>query len=130
MKLVVDTNVLLAVALNQPVKEQLVTATQGAQLVSPSILPYELGNAMSALVKRKGLRRSEALTAWEMVAVVQVELLEVDIGAALELAIESGIYAYDAYFLQCAVQTGCPLLTLDGQMQRVAKDLHLRILEA
>ena len=52
MKYVVDTNVLLAVALGEPEKEWLVEATDGCELVAPEVLPYEIANAISALLKR------------------------------------------------------------------------------
>jgi hypothetical protein len=39
------------------------------------------------------------------------------------------IYAYDAYFLQCALETKAPLLTLDGGMKRVAKLLDITVVE-
>ncbi|MGC8542159.1 MAG: type II toxin-antitoxin system VapC family toxin [Phycisphaerae bacterium] len=52
------------------------------------------------------------------------------IRVALALAVRNGIYAYDGYFLQCAIQSGCPLLTLDQRMRRVARELDVGIVEA
>jgi len=39
------------------------------------------------------------------------------------------IYAYDAYFLQCSLETKCPLLTLDGGMKRLAEQLEITLVE-
>ncbi len=38
-------------------------------------------------------------------------------------------YAYDVYFLQCALHLSCPLITLDTRMKQVAYDLNIKVLE-
>jgi hypothetical protein len=43
------------------------------------------------------------------------------------LATDCGIYAYDAYVLQCARSLSHPLLTLDAHMRRVAAELKINI---
>jgi len=53
----------------------------------------------------------------------------VDICAALKIAAEQNIYAYDAYFLQCARVYSLPLLTLDKRMKQVAVELGIQVLE-
>jgi predicted transcriptional regulator len=65
---------------------------------------------------------------------VKVEILlhilrHTDIKSALGIAIRFNLYAYDAYFLECAKNLHCPLLTLDLGMQRVAKEMGITILE-
>ena len=129
MKLVADTNTFLAVALNEPEKAWLVDVTQGCDLVAPRVLPYEVGNALSALVKRNALLAQQALDVWDAVARIPVELADLDIRAALLLAVRCGVYAYDAYFLQCALETRCPLLTLDEGMKQVAGKLDIKLVE-
>ncbi|MCD4764328.1 MAG: toxin-antitoxin system, toxin component, PIN family protein [Desulfobacterales bacterium] len=39
------------------------------------------------------------------------------------------MYAYDAYFLECADNLRSPLLTLDRGMKRIAKEMGIAILE-
>ena len=53
----------------------------------------------------------------------------IDISQSLKLAMDFNIYAYDAYFLQCAINQSCPLLTLDKGMKKVAKQLNIQLLE-
>ena len=130
MRMVADTNVLLAVALDEPEKSLLVRATQGAELISPNVLHFEIGNALSALVKKKSIHAAQAMEAWDVIGKIRISLLEVEIRAALALAVEENIYAYDGYFLQCSIQSGCALLTLDQRMRRVAKNLNIRLVEA
>ncbi|ARU58321.1 VapC toxin [Oleiphilus messinensis] len=98
-------------------------------LHSPEILPYEIGNALSAIVKRKQLTQNEAMQAIELAQAIPVRLVQVDINKALELALKFNIYAYDAYFLQCALSLSCSLLTLDKKMKEVAKQLNIVVLE-
>jgi predicted nucleic acid-binding protein len=107
----------------------LVDVTKGCDLVAPAVLPYEVGSVLSALVKRKEIRQEQVPQAWDTIAGIPVELSEVDARAALLLAVRTGTYAYDAYFLQCALETCCPLLTLDEGMRRVAKELKIKLVE-
>jgi predicted nucleic acid-binding protein len=60
---------------------------------------------------------------------IPVRLLAVDIQEALRLAIELNIYAYDAYFLQCAMALSSPLITLDNRMKKVAAEFGIEVLE-
>jgi predicted nucleic acid-binding protein len=39
------------------------------------------------------------------------------------------MYAYDAYFLECASGLRLPLLTLDRGMKSVARELGIEVLE-
>jgi predicted nucleic acid-binding protein len=61
--------------------------------------------------------------------VIPVELADLDIRAALLLACGHGLYAYDAYFLQCALEKRCPLLTLDRRLKRIATELNINLVE-
>jgi predicted nucleic acid-binding protein len=129
MKYVADTSAFLAVVLEEPEKAWLIEVTKGCELVAPSILPFEVGNALSALVKRHALAAEQAATAWDAIAGIPVELAELDVRAALVLACGVGLYAYDAYFLQCALEKRCPLLTLDRGLKRMAKAMNITLVE-
>lgn len=129
MDIVADTNVFLAVSLNEPEKDRIVRLTTGASVTAPEILPYEIGNALSAMVKRKKLTETEALVAEKAASQIPARMVSVDIQASLQIAIENNIYAYDAYFLQCARMYSLPLLTLDKRMKQVAIDIGIQVLE-
>jgi len=92
-------------------------------------LPYEVGNALSAMVKRGKLTEPEALEVEKPVGQIPVRLVSADIHGSLQLALEHDIYAYDAYFLHCAQALSCPLLTLDRRMKQVAARLEIKVLE-
>ena len=129
MNIITDTNIFLAVVLNEPEKAHIIAQTSNCKLLSPEILPYEIGNALSAIVKRKQLTTEQALRAIELADAIPVRLIQPDIKSALELALRFNIYAYDAYFLQAALSLNCPLLTLDKKMKEVAKQLNIVVLE-
>ena len=129
MNVVADTNIFLAIALNEPPKEHIIEVTSGAVLSAPEILPYEIGNALSAMTKRGRISKAEALAAEKAANLIPVRLVNIDIQKALELAIEHDIYAYDAYFLLCAKSLAQFLMSLDGRMKQVARDLGIDVLE-
>ena len=129
MKIVADTNTFLATALNEPEKEAIISLTAGHELVAPEVLHFEIGNALSAMVKRGRLSREEALQAYDMAQKVPVELRGIDIRKALGIASQRKIYAYDAYFLECAQAVHGPLLTLDGSLKKVAVTMGIKLLE-
>ena len=47
----------------------------------------------------------------------------------LDIAIQYNIYAYDAYFLECALSLRSPLLTLDRQMKGIAQKIGIQVME-
>ena len=129
MSIISDTNIFLAVILYEPERDRIIQITSGIDLSAPEILPYEIGNALSAMLKRGQLGDKEALAAQKATNKIPVRLLAVDIQEALRLAIEFNIYAYDAYFLQCAMALSSPLITLDNRMKKVATELGVEVLE-
>jgi len=129
MKMVADTNTFLAVALDEPEKPQLVRLTSGHELVAPAILPFEIGNALAGMFKKGAILAEHVLAVWETVQAIPVELRELDMPAALRLAVRFRVYAYDAYFLECALSCRLPLLTLDRGMKHIACELSIPVVE-
>jgi len=129
MKIIADTNTFIAVALNEPEKNLIIRLTGSYDLVSPEVLPFEIGNALTAMLKKGSLQADEVASSWEIVQHIPVDLRRINIKSALKIAIEFNIYAYDAYFLECADNLRSPLLTLDRGMKRIAKEMGIAILE-
>jgi predicted nucleic acid-binding protein len=129
MKIVADTNTFIAVALNEPEKDMIIRLAEGCDLVAPEVLPFEVGNALAALMKRNVLNADEVIAAWDMVQNIPVDLRRIDIRAAIKVATQYNIYAYDAYFLECALDIRSPLLTLDRMMKKTAREIGIQIME-
>jgi predicted nucleic acid-binding protein len=129
MEIVADASAFLAVVLNESDREWIVNKTIKAKLVAPEILPYEIGNAMMAMVKRGRLVGQEAIEAYGISQRIAVKLLPVRIQDAMQIAIRFNMYAYDAYYLQCCVERAAPLITLDARMRATAKILNINVVE-
>jgi predicted nucleic acid-binding protein len=129
MKIIADTNTFIAVALNEPEKGKIIELTEGHDLIAPDVLPSEIGNALTAMMKKNALKKEEVVSAWEIVQQIPVDLRHTKIKSALSIAIKYNLYAYDAYFLECAENLRSPLLTLDVGMQMVAREIGISILE-
>lgn len=127
MQVVADTNTFLAVSLNEPERNQIIEQTRGHELIAPDVLFYEIGNALSALVKKNLLGKESVHAVWETTLKIPVEIQEVDIKTSLTVAAQHVIYAYDAYFLDCALKNNAPLLTLDNGLKQVARQLNIRV---
>ncbi len=127
--LVIDTSALLAVLLNEPARPALISATDGYGLVGAPTLPWEVGNALVAGFRRKRLSASQVREAWASYQTVPVRLAEINAEHALEIALEAGLYAYDAYVLETASAERLPLLTLDRGLERTAHRLGLKMRE-
>jgi len=129
MKIIADTNTFIAVALNEPEKDLIIQLTEGCELVAPEVLPFEIGNALTAMMKKSVLQADEVASSWEIVQHIPVDLRHIDIKSALKIATKFNIYAYDAYFLECAGSLRSPLLTLDRGMKMIAREIGITILE-
>lgn len=129
MDLSVDTSVIMAVILNEPSKPFLLDRTRDAELQSPPTLPWEVGNGLSALFKRDRISLGQAKAALESYRRIPIRLAEVDLEVAVTLAKDHGIYAYDAYVLECALRYRTPLLSLDHAQCEVARKLGIDVIE-
>jgi predicted nucleic acid-binding protein len=120
IELVIDTSAVLAVLLREPERDGIIAVTRGATLLAAPTLPWEIDNALVALIRRRRLTGRAAQQAWQSFQQIPVRLVDVDVGEALEMAEALGLYAYDAYVLEAARTQRVPLLSLDRQLQRAA----------
>lgn len=128
-QLVIDASAILAVVLGEPERDALIAGTKGVDLLAPGSVTWEIGNALSAGLKRQRLSLAEAQAAWASLERIPWRQCEVDVGRALELAAERRIYAYDAYLLEAAGRFRLPLLTLDAGLARSARAIGVSLWE-
>jgi len=114
MNLVVDTSVILAVITNENHKKELVEVSKGVDLIAPPALHWEIGNAFSAMFKRNKTSLEKALVALAAYRQIPIRFYDVKLDTAIKLSSKLNVYAYDAYFIVCALRNKCPLITLDG----------------
>jgi predicted nucleic acid-binding protein len=129
MEIVSDASAFLAVALNETDREWVIARTTGCNIISPEVLPYEIGNALIA-VRRKGrLNDREVLRAFDISQRISVRLVPVKIDGAIEIALRFNIYAYDGYYLQCCIEHRLPLISLDSRMCGIAENLGIKVVQ-
>lgn len=129
MNLVVDTSVLIAVIANEPEKSALIERTQGATLLAPASVHWEIGNAFSAMLKRGRITVEQAQEALSVYHRIPVRFLDVELENAMALVHQLGIYAYDAYIIAAARNQRCSLLALDRGLIHAAKRVDVDVLE-
>jgi predicted nucleic acid-binding protein len=129
MVVVIDTSALIAVLISEPERAGIVKATQGVDLVAPASVHWEVGNALSALLKRRRASLAQAQQALTAYSSIPIRLLDVDLALALEIASEHALYAYDAYLITCSLSQRAPLLTLDRGLARAATAAGTQLLE-
>jgi len=81
------------------------------------------------MFKRHRISLSEAKTAVETYKRIAIRLTAIDLGQALDLSHQLGIYAYDAYVIACSLQYRSPLLAVDGGLRDAARQVGVEVLE-
>ena len=129
MDIVIDTSSLIAVIFGEPERTKIVEITTGNTLIGPGSIPWEIGNAFSAMFKQDRLKLDEARKALSIFESIPLRYVEPDFFNALKLSKKTNMYAYDAYFLDCAIRYKSPLLTLDRKLMVAAQNIHVETLE-
>lgn len=97
----------------------------GMVLLVPSTFWYEVANALWVAVRRQRLSQEVAEQALGVLRDFFFEEVGPDPGACLNTALQHEISAYDAAYLQVAVDTGSPLWTVDRALIRAGGRLNV-----
>jgi len=81
------------------------------------------------MFKRNRISLDQALSAIEAFENIPIQLCEINLNYSVELAHVLGIYAYDAYFIECAQTYKSPLLSLDNGLVEAATKLGIKSIE-
>ncbi len=129
LKIVIDTSVIIAVIANEPEKEEIIKVTEGANLLAPSSVYWEVGNAFSAMFRRGRTDFKKVKQALTIFKKIPIRFVDVELEHSLKVAKETNSYCYDAYLLRCSQKYHAPLITLDKKLLNIAKALSLEIVE-
>ncbi|HNS91194.1 MAG TPA: type II toxin-antitoxin system VapC family toxin [Deltaproteobacteria bacterium] len=127
--IVIDTSALIAVLVGEPERSRIINLTTGKTLIGPGSIPWEVGNAFSVMFKHNRLSLDEARKGFAIFESIPLRLIKPDFVNALELSRQTGMYAYDAYMLDCAVRHKAPLLTLDRKLKAAAEEIDIEVME-
>ena len=129
MNLVVDASVLLAVLTSEPERGKLIELTQDIDLIAPASVHWEVGNALSNMMKRGRITAIQAKGVLKNYEKIPIRFVEVSLQEAIDVSAKQHIYAYDAYLVVCARDQRCRLISLDKALLRAAKDSGVTTVE-
>ena len=129
MDIVIDTSALIAVIVGEPERDSIVEFTTGNTLIGPGSIPWEVANTFSAMFKQNRLTIDEAQKGLVIFDSIPLRYIKPDFVKALRISKQVNVYAYDAYFLDCAIRHKAPLLTLDRKLKTAAQNLNVEIME-
>ena len=115
---VVDASVVAALAFGEPEAEEATALLADSNLVAPTLLRYELSNTAWKKTKRHPAKASLIAAGLSLAGEIDIEYVDVDYGAVLDLALEQNVTAYDASYLWLARTLKAPLATFDARLKR------------
>jgi predicted nucleic acid-binding protein len=128
MEIIVDASAIMAVIVKEPERDLVINLTKNAAIISPNMVDYEIANGLTKMMKKKIIEKERMINAFEYFKRIHIKTIPIDIKSALKIAWNYNIYAYDACYLESAVRLNLPLLTFDGAMIRIGKELGISIL--
>ncbi len=129
MKLVIDTSVLIAVLVSEPERNRIISLTQDTDLLAPQSVHWEIGNALSAMIKRQRISLDQAYKAINAYGKIPIRFVDVDLIKAIEIASRYELYVYDAYLIVCAMNQRCAMMSLDQELIKAAKNAGVAVVE-
>lgn len=129
MTLVVDASVLLAVLMSEPERPKIVELTRDVDLIAPASVHWEVGNALSSMLKRGRLDLSQAESVLKNYEKIPIRFVEVSLHDSIRISSDRKIYAYDAFLIACARDQRCRLISLDKALLQASVDSGIQIVE-
>ena len=106
---------------------------QGDTAVAPSFWPHEVLNALLVGEKRKRISKELVRSFLDDLATLPIVLEQFPAGVVFDriqrLSREHGLSAYDAAYLDLALDSGLPLATLDEDLVRACKKGRARVVQ-
>jgi predicted nucleic acid-binding protein len=127
--IVIDISALIAVIVDAPERNKIIELTTGNTLIGPGSIPWEIGNAFSAMSKRQRLTLDEAQKGFLIFETIPLRYIKPDFVNSVTISKQTNMYAYDAYFIDCAIRQKAPLLTLDRKLITAAQSLNVKTVE-
>src|ERR1700687_21103 len=107
---------------------------RGGSAVVPSFWPHEVLNALLVGEKRKRISKKLLRSFLDDLAMLPIVLerfpAEVVFGRIQRLSREHGLTAYDAAYLDLALDRSLPPATLDEDLARASKKARVRLVQA
>lgn len=112
---VVDASAIAAVLFDEPEAAPVIAGVSGA-LLAPGLLRYELASVCASKLRNEPKRAALTLQRYRLLPGLDIEFAEPDWTALPTLARQWDVSAYDAAYLQLALERKAPLVTLDARL--------------
>jgi predicted nucleic acid-binding protein len=126
MTLVVDASAVAAVLFHEPDGATIDAHTEGETLIAPHLIDFELANICWKRMRREPNNVPALLTMLAGLKSVGIKRVTVPPTEVAELALRTGLTAYDASYLWLAMSRDVELVTLDNQLARVNQAMRER----
>jgi predicted nucleic acid-binding protein len=131
-RFVLDTSVTLAWCFEDEssiIADQILDLLEAGEAVTPAIWPLEVANALLIGERRERITASGISRFLRLLRSLNIHVddqtASVEMEGLVELARSRQLPAYDAAYLELAMREGIPLATLDGPLERAAKEVKL-----
>jgi len=129
MTLVVDASVLLAVLMSERERAKIIELTKDVDLIAPSSVHWEIGNALSSMLKRGRMTLVQAESVLKNYEKIPIRFVEVSLHESIKISADRKIYAYDAFLIACARDQRCKLISLDKALLQASRDSGIQVVE-
>lgn len=129
--IVIDCSYALAMVMPDEQRPSSLRQIESARLLVPPIWPYEVANAFRSAVRRGRVTGDEISGVCARLEALQFELAtghDTSVRQRYFAAMAHGLTAYDAAYIELALQRRGPLATLDMALARVARQAGLDVL--
>lgn len=127
MNMVIDTSAIIASVMRGPERDALAEAASGHVLIAPGCVRWEVCQALSVMVRQKGIDVVEARRGMDILDNIPLRYVDVDMDQVLSIASRMKGVAADAFLLETAIRYNAPLLTLDRSLGRAAESLGIEV---
>jgi predicted nucleic acid-binding protein len=118
---VVDASALAAVLFGEAKSREVEERVSGAEMVAPTLLPYELGNTCLKKMAQTPDRRQQLREALGFYSRVRIQEVAVPASEVTPLAESAKLSFYDASYLWLSRTLDIPLVTLDRRLAAAAR---------
>jgi len=135
-RIVVDNSVVMSWCFEDeatPYTDAVLDTLRRKKALVPSIWCFEAANVLSVAVRRGRLDAKDAARFAEILRKLPIEIASPvsrsDVPVLLALALETGLTAYDAAYLEAARREHIPLATIDSALRQAASAAGIECFE-
>ena len=128
--IVIDCSYALAMVMPDEQRPASMHQVAETRMLVPSIWPYEMANAFRSAVRRGRIGVQEMMAIVARVEALQIEpsgTLDTSVRQRYVAALSHDLTAYDAAYIDLAIQRRCLLATLDSRLAQAARNVGLDI---